>query len=308
VSSLVIIHLMRTCARPRCVAPRCSVAPPPPPPPPASRRAALAGGAAAALLLAPARRSRAAPSAAGDPQGVDFYQRWPYVEPADILPYLRAHASQGDAAAVLAALEAFSTHYPMYTLGQEKGALLEALVKSAAPRAALEVGTFFGYSAVRTARALPPGSRLLCVEASPANADVARAVLALAGVADVATVITGLAAQALPEAARLIGPAGADFIFLDHCKECYLPDTRQMEALGLLRPGATLVADNVLVPGAPDFLAYVATGAGRFETRLLDAPFEYTQTWRRDAEPAPRDALSVSRMLQPPADAAPLQL
>jgi predicted O-methyltransferase YrrM len=142
----------------------------------------------------------------------------------------------------------------MYTLGAEKGALLESLVAAAKPRTALEIGTFFGYSAVRTARALPPGGRLLCVEASAANADVARAVLALAGLDSVATVLTGLAAKALPEAAQRLGPGGADFIFIDHCKECYLPDTKQMEDLGLLPPGATLVADNVLVPGAPDFL------------------------------------------------------
>ena len=230
-----------------CAPPRCSL--PPPPPPRASRRRLLAG-AAAAPLLSP----RSARAFADDPEGAAFFQRWPYIQPSDILPYVRAHATQGDAAAVLAALEAFSVHYPMYTLGAEKGALLEGLVKECAPRRALEVGTFFGYSAVRTARALPRGGRLLCVEASAANADVARAVLALAGVDDAVQVLTGLAAQALPEAARLLGPGGADFVFIDHCKACYLPDTQQMERLGLLRTGSTLVADNVLVPGAPDFL------------------------------------------------------
>ena len=121
-----------------------------------------------------------------------------------------------------------------------------------------------------------------------------------------AAALEGLAAEALPEAARRLGPAGADLVFLDHYKECYLPDLRRMEDMGLLAPGATLVADNVLVPGAPDYLAYVATGAGRYETRLLDAPFEYTQPWREGAgaQPPPRDALSVSRRLPPPPPAA----
>lgn len=241
----------RRCSTRACAPPRCSlpVLPPTPPAPATPRRHLLACAAASPLLW-----PRASRAYADDPAGAAFYQRWPYVVPADILPYLRAHAAQGDASAVLSALEAFSTHYPMYTLGAEKGALLESLVAAAKPRTALEIGTFFGYSAVRTARALPPGGRLLCVEASAANADVARAVLALAGLDSVATVLTGLAAKALPEAAQRLGPGGADFIFIDHCKECYLPDTKQMEDLGLLPPGATLVADNVLVPGAPDFL------------------------------------------------------
>ena len=230
---------------------------------PTTRRQLLAGAAASPLLW-----PRASRAFADEPAGAAFYQRWPYVVPADILPYLRAHAAQGDASAVLSALEAFSTHYPMYTLGAEKGALLESLVAAAKPRTALEVGTFFGYSAVRTARSLPPGGRLLCVEASAANADVARAVLALAGLDSVATVLTGLAAKALPEAAQRLGPGGADFIFIDHCKECYLPDTKQMESLGLLPPGATLVADNVLVPGAPDFLVRAPPRLLRHPARL----------------------------------------
>ena len=290
--------------QPRCVVqPRCHAPPPPPPPPPlrASRRNLLAAAVAAPVLV-----SRRALAVEADPSGAAFYQKWPYVQPSDILPYLDSHSTAGDAASVLAALESWSTHYPMYTLGSEKGALLESVVAAAKPLAALEVGTLFGYSAVRTARALPRGARLVCIEASPAHADVARAVLARAGVADVASVITGLAAEALPEAARRLGPGGADLVFLDHCKECYLPDLRRMEDMGLLAPGATLVADNVLVPGAPDYLAYVATGAGRYETRLLDAPFEYTQPWREGAgaQPPPRDALSVSRRLPPPPPAA----
>jgi hypothetical protein len=63
----------------------------------------------------------------------------------------------------------------MYALGARKGALLEALVRDAAPSRAVEFGTFLGYSALRTARALPPAARLLCLEASPANAAVAAA-------------------------------------------------------------------------------------------------------------------------------------
>lgn len=46
-----------------------------------------------------------------DPQ---FYSQWPYVRPADILPYLRATATAGDPASVLVAIDTFALAYPMY--------------------------------------------------------------------------------------------------------------------------------------------------------------------------------------------------
>lgn len=50
--------------------------------------------------------------------------------------------------------------------GPEKGRLLEELVASQAPVLALELGTFMGYGAIRIACSLPPGGRLVSVEAS----------------------------------------------------------------------------------------------------------------------------------------------
>ena len=37
---------------------------------------------------------------------------------------------------------------------------------------------------------------------------------------------------------------------MDHFKECYEPDLKAMEALGLIRKGTVVVADNVVYPGA----------------------------------------------------------
>ena len=50
--------------------------------------------------------------------------------------------------------------------GPEKGGVLEEVVRQEAPQLALELGTFMGYGAIRIARALPPGGRLVTVEAS----------------------------------------------------------------------------------------------------------------------------------------------
>jgi hypothetical protein len=138
-------------------------------------------------------------------------------------------------------------------VGPEKGAIIERLVAAAAPAAALELGTFLGYSAIRIARSMPAGGRLVCVEANPGNAAVARTLLARAGLAGKVEVVEGRTDEVLGEAARRLGgPAG--LVFEDHCKQCYLPDLQRMEALGVVVPGTQVVADNVVYPGAPGFL------------------------------------------------------
>jgi hypothetical protein len=42
-----------------------------------------------------------------------FYMKWQYSQPADILPYIYANAKQGDADAILAAMDEFGQYYPM---------------------------------------------------------------------------------------------------------------------------------------------------------------------------------------------------
>jgi predicted O-methyltransferase YrrM len=48
----------------------------------------------------------------------------------------------------------------------------------------LELGSFLGYSAIRIARTLPPGAKLITIEAKKENAAVATQAIARAGYAD----------------------------------------------------------------------------------------------------------------------------
>ena len=292
----------------------------------------------------------------------------------------------------------------MYAIGAEKGALLDAVLEDLRPRSALEVGSFLGYSAVRTARQLAPDGLLVCIgaqhweglgsvecgvksgewgmgqqsvaaapreaasctglnacgaprpmhrnprcrvpapalargrapraEANPDNAAVARAVVDHAGLGGRVVILQGLGSERLADAARVVaeaaGPSGdqgprqqadvrggsssssservlatlrreaarqelaaaaaaaaaggaggggpadtealqqeqreqqqqqqqqqqqvvpgarVDYLFLDHCKPCYLPDLVAAEALGLVGPGTVVAADNVVYPG-----------------------------------------------------------
>ena len=56
----------------------------------------------------------------------------------------------------------------------EVGQLLHVLALTVGARRILEVGTLFGYSAIWLGRALPPGGRLICLEADAARAAEAR--------------------------------------------------------------------------------------------------------------------------------------
>jgi predicted O-methyltransferase YrrM len=132
---------------------------------------------------------------------------------------------------------------PPHDVSPAQGALLELLARIQQARAILEIGTLGGYSTIRLARALPPGGRLVTLEAEAAFAEVARANLARAGVADLVEVVIGPALDTLP---RLQGPF--DLIFIDADKRSnaeYLD-----HALALSRPGTLIVADNVVRDGA----------------------------------------------------------
>lgn len=223
-----------------------------------------------------------------------FYGEWSYSQPSDIIPYVESAASRGDAVGVLRAMDTFGEYYPMYKLGDEKGRILARLVRERAPKHSVEVGTFLGYSAIWTAINLPPGSNLICVEFEPRHVEVARALTAYAGVSDRVQILQGAGRERIPDVVGLIGAGTpADMIFLDHCKECYLPDLRAMEEAGLVGAGTVVVADNVVYPGAPGFLEYVDTAGGRYTTELFDAAFEYDQVWKKDWTPQ-KDALSFS--------------
>jgi catechol O-methyltransferase len=130
------------------------------------------------------------------------------------------------------------------------------------PRHLLELGTYCGYSALRTARRMPAGARLHSVEFNPANADVARRILAHAGVDDRVTVVVGALGDGGETLHRLryehgFAEGSLDMVFLDHDKDAYLPDLERILGEGWLHPGSVVVADNVLFPGAPAYRSYM---------------------------------------------------
>ena len=74
--------------------------------------------AGAALLAAAWQGACLSAGAAEQPSSsaskASFYSEYPYIQPSDILPYLRDRATPGDVSSVLAAIDDFAAFYPMY--------------------------------------------------------------------------------------------------------------------------------------------------------------------------------------------------
>jgi catechol O-methyltransferase len=172
------------------------------------------------------------------------------------------HARAGDVDDVLATIDKFAYEKSLLiNVGDEKGQLLDAALRRADPALVLELGTYVGYGALRIARAAPK-AKVYSVELAEANAANARQIWAHAGVADRVTCVVGTlgdGGRTLDSLANDHGfSSGAlDFVFLDHDKNAYLDDLQSILDRGWLHPGSIAVADNVGVPGAPKYRAYM---------------------------------------------------
>jgi catechol O-methyltransferase len=187
---------------------------------------------------------------------------------AAAVEYVLQNARAGDIDDVLAAIDTFAYEKSMLiNVGDEKGLLLDAALRRADPALVLELGTYCGYGALRIARAAP-NAKVYSVELAEANAENARQIWAHAGVADRVTCVVGTigdGGRTLDALAKEHGFASGalDFVFLDHDKDAYLNDLQSILERGWLHPGSIVVADNVRVPGAPKYRAYMREQQGK---------------------------------------------
>jgi predicted O-methyltransferase YrrM len=135
---------------------------------------------------------------------------------------------------------------PQIQVSPPLGRLLEMLIGLHRSREVLEFGTLGGYSTIWMARALPDGGRVVTLEADPAYAKVAQATFERLGLAGAIDVRIGPALETL----ALLEEEDAgpfDFVFIDADK-VNSPNYLAW-ALDRSRPGALIVADNVVRDG-----------------------------------------------------------
>jgi predicted O-methyltransferase YrrM len=135
---------------------------------------------------------------------------------------------------------------PAIAVTPNQGKLLGLLARAQRAQAILELGTLGGYSTIWLARALPAGGRLLTLEAQPEYAEIARANIVRAGLAESVELRVGPALETLPQlVAEGAGPF--DLIFIDADKK---NNPGYFEwSLKLSRPGTLIVVDNVVRDG-----------------------------------------------------------
>ncbi len=148
----------------------------------------------------------------------------------------------GDLPDVLRMLDREGGRDDIPIVGTAVGRLLGVLVRATGARRVVEVGTAIGYSALWMASALPPDGELVTIDPDRERTDRARRFWELARVGERIRVVNAPALEALPQ---LIGPF--DLAFIDALKIEYQAYLEQV--LWLLRPGGTVVVDNLLWSG-----------------------------------------------------------
>ena len=161
--------------------------------------------------------------------------------------YVVAHSTPPDEVLQDLAAETaarFSADDAGMQIGPEQGAFMTLLARLTGAAAAVEVGTFTGYSSICIARGLADGGRLLCCDVSEEWTSVAREYWKRAGVADQIELRLGPAAQtlrALPQGTSF------DYAFIDADKTGYVEYWDLI--VPMIRPGGVILVDNTLSHG-----------------------------------------------------------
>jgi catechol O-methyltransferase len=180
--------------------------------------------------------------------------------------YVVASTRPGDADDAIRVIDHFCRHVSyLINVGDQKGKILDNAVERTEPRRLLELGTYCGYSALRMARAMPREARLYSLEFNTANAVIARRILPHAGVDDRVTVLVGR----LGDGGESIRSLRREYSFTPRVarpgllgENAYLSDLELILAGRWLDPGSVVVADNILVPGAPAYRAHMRDNEG----------------------------------------------
>lgn len=126
-------------------------------------------------------------------------------------------------------------------ISEDQGVFLRVLVGALAPKLAVEIGTFTGYSSACIALALPMDGKLICCDLNQEWTEIATAAWRRCGVEDRIDLRLG---PALGSLEALSADTIIDMAFIDADKDNYIAYYEQL--LARLRPNGLIVADNVM--------------------------------------------------------------
>lgn len=172
------------------------------------------------------------------------------IETSDqILDYVRDHTPSETR--VLSELREVTSEMPLHLMqvSPEQGNFLRVFVRSLGARRVLEVGVFTGYSLISMAGGLAEDGGIVGLEIDAEWAGMAREYADKEGLGDRVDIRVGPAKDSMERMLQEEGASGTyDLVFIDADKEGY-KDYLEL-ALKLVRPGGSVLVDNVLWHGA----------------------------------------------------------
>ncbi|KAJ3021354.1 hypothetical protein HKX48_008750 [Thoreauomyces humboldtii] len=194
----------------------------------------------------------------------------------------------GNPEVVIREADAFAQETHLMAVGESKGLLIDDILRKKKPMVMIELGGYLGYSAVRFARLLNehPDAHYYSFELEERFATIARDVIRIAGLEHRVTIVVGHFQDTYKLLKEQHGKDTVDVAFIDHDKPRYLPDLHILLENRMVKKDSILIADNILRPGAPAYLAFVQS------TPLVET--QYVEVLSGSGH---KDAITISKVL-----------
>tara|TARA_Y100000816_G_scaffold156237_1_gene111459 strand:+ start:723 stop:1484 length:762 start_codon:yes stop_codon:yes gene_type:complete len=160
----------------------------------------------------------------------------------------------------------------LMNIGDQKGEILDKAIKDSRATNILELGVYLGYSTIRILNNMTDNSKLTSIEANEKFAHIAKEHIEISGLSKNHILKIGKSSDLIPSLEEQY-----DFVFIDHWKDLYLKDLQLLEQFGLLKQGAWVFADNVVLFNLEDYLDYVRSSPD-FKSEFIPTMREYSKS------------------------------
>ena len=158
-----------------------------------------------------------------------------------IVSYIHSLESQNSEVLTKIEQSAIKDNVPI--IRKEKESFLRVMLEISKPLNVLELGCAIGYSAILMSEYLPEGGHITTIENYDKRIVEAKANIEMAGLSSKITLLEGDAMEVMKD----LESEKYDFVFMDAAKAQYI--NFLPEVMRLMKPGAILIADNVLQDG-----------------------------------------------------------
>ena len=158
-----------------------------------------------------------------------------------IVSYIHSLESQNSE--TLAKIEQCAIKDNVPIIRKEMESFLRVMLSISKPLNILELGCAIGYSAILMSEYLPEGGHITTIENYDKRIVEAKANIQMAGLENTITLLEGDAMEVMKD----LEDEKYDFVFMDAAKAQYI--NFLPEVMRLMKPGAILIADNVLQDG-----------------------------------------------------------